>query len=75
MKKTLKKDKKNDSKHHELGEKFHELGDELTQLLKKTKSKFDTADSKTKKGIVAGLAGAATLLAGAIGYKKMKGKK
>lgn len=54
---------------------LHDLGDDLKRVLKKAKDKYDAADDKTKKGIMAGIAGATALIAGAIGYKKIKDKK
>ena len=47
----------------------------MGSLLKDAKVKFDKADDKTKKAVVAGLAGAAAMIAGTIGYHKIKGKK
>ncbi|MFH1427204.1 MAG: hypothetical protein ABIG60_01595 [Patescibacteria group bacterium] len=54
---------------------IHKIGDEVTDLVKSVKEKYGQADDKTKKQVLAGLAGAAALIAGAIGYKKMKKKK
>lgn len=56
-------------------EEIHKMGDELEKLAKKAKTKYDKADDKTKKKIIAGVAGAAALIAGAIGVKKITNKK
>ena len=53
---------------------IHKLGDELSGLIKKAKDKYDNADDKTKKAVIAGIAGATALIAGAISYKKHKKK-
>ena len=64
-KKQVKK-KKPDTKDMAI-EKIREGIDELHELSKKVKERFDKADSKTKKQIMAGVAGAAALLGGIIG--------
>jgi hypothetical protein len=54
---------------------IHKVGDEIMDMIGKAKDKYAKTDPKTKQAIMAGVAGAAALIAGAIGYKKMKGKK
>lgn len=54
---------------------LHKLGDDLVSLAKEVKTKYDKADDKTKKKVLAGAAGAAALLAGAIGINKLRNKK
>ena len=54
---------------------FEKWGNEIGNMVKKAKTKYDQSDDKTKKKVIAGVAGAAALLAGAIGYKKMRDKK
>ena len=53
---------------------FHKLGHEVKRMIDTAKDKYEKADPKTKKAVIAGVAGAAALIAGAIGYKKMKKK-
>lgn len=48
--------------------------DELSELIKKAKGKYEKADPKTKKNLVAGVAGAAAFLAGALSAHAMKKK-
>ncbi|HOZ56182.1 MAG: hypothetical protein BWY51_00179 [Parcubacteria group bacterium ADurb.Bin316] len=48
--------------------------DELVNLAKEAKKKYDKVDDKTKKQVVAGVAGAAALIAAAIGISKMRKK-
>lgn len=48
---------------------------QVSSLLKEAKNKYDQADPKTKQKVVAGLAGAAALIAGAIGLAAAKKKK
>jgi predicted metalloendopeptidase len=45
---------------------------ELGTAVKSAKSKYDALDPKTKKKIVAGLAGATAVVAGAVGYSQLK---
>jgi len=47
----------------------------LTKKVDWAQKKYDKLDEKTKKQIVTGLLGAAALIAGAIGAKKMMKKK
>jgi len=56
-------------------EEIHKLGDELMDLAKNAKAKYQKADPKTKKKIIAGVAGATALIAGVIGLKKATKKK
>ena len=65
------------SSHKEMVvDEVHKMGKNLSGMAKKAKAKYDQADPKTKKAVIAGVAGAAALVAGAIGYHKMKkGKK
>lgn len=51
---------------------LQKLGKEVKGLVDDAKKKYDEADPKAKRAVVAGLAGAAALIAGAITYKKMK---
>lgn len=51
------------------------LKKKIISLTQEAKEKYDSADEKTKKQIITGVAGAATLIAGIIGAKKIKGKK
>jgi hypothetical protein len=60
---------------HEIYDELHKMGDEVVSVVKDAKNKYDQADDKTKKKIITGLAGAAALIAGAIGISKMKKKK
>jgi len=48
---------------------------ELGTAVKSAKSKYDALDPKTKKKIVAGLAGATAVVAGAVGYSQLKRSK
>jgi hypothetical protein len=49
--------------------------DELMGLAKEAKRHYDKVDDKTKKQVVAGVAGAAALIAGIIGISKMRKRK
>ena len=49
--------------------------DELVMMAMHAKKHYDQVDDKTKKQVVAGVAGAAALIAGIIGISKMRGKK
>ncbi len=53
-------------------EKIHQGVAELKKILFMAKTKFDEADDKTKRNIVAGVAGSVALIAGAIGLNKMR---
>ncbi len=56
-------------------EKIHDVADDLGALIKKAKSTYDKADDKTKKKVIAGIAGAGAILAGVLGIKAIKKKK
>ena len=60
---------KSDKKTAAMGA-IHKGVDEIHDLLKRAKEKYEMADDKTKKKIVAGIAGSAALIAGIIGLKK-----
>lgn len=64
---------KNDTKEKIMHE-VQKAGKEIQGLLKTAKAKYDSADPKTKKAVIAGIAGAAALIATAIGMKKAKDK-
>jgi hypothetical protein len=49
--------------------------DELVMMAMHAKKHYDQVDDKTKKQVVAGVAGAAALIAGIIGISKMRKKK
>jgi hypothetical protein len=49
--------------------------DELVMMAMHAKKHYDKVDDKTKKQVVAGVAGAAALIAGIIGISKMRRKK
>lgn len=66
-------DAKKDPKEKVVAE-FQKAGKEIKEMLKTAKSKYDKADPKTKKAVIAVIAGAAALIATAVGYKKMKDK-
>src|SRR3989339_852974 len=51
---------------------IHKLGDNLISMVKTAKTKYEKADNKTKKAVIAGIAGAAALIAGAIAHKRNK---
>jgi vacuolar-type H+-ATPase subunit D/Vma8 len=68
-----KKEPKN--KKDKILDEFEKLGKEISSLVKTAKDKYSKADPKAKQAVIAGIAGAAALIAGVIGYKKMKGKK
>lgn len=59
----------------EIMEKMHEGFGEVSKLVKSAKSKYAQPDEKTKKKVIAGIAGAAVLLAGVIGAKAFRKKK
>jgi len=48
--------------------------DELVVLAKEAKKKYDKVDDKTKKQVIAGVAGAAALIAAAVGVSKLRKK-
>lgn len=49
--------------------------DELVTMAMHAKKHYDRVDDKTKKQVVAGVAGAAALIAAVIGINKMRKKK
>jgi len=53
-------------------EKIYKGVEELKKILIATKARFDDADDKTKKKIIAGVAGSIALIAGAVGISKMR---
>jgi hypothetical protein len=57
------------------GDEFVKTGKTLAKLVKDAKAKYDGADNNTKKKVIAGIAGAAALIAGVIGYHKIKNDK
>ena len=59
----------------EIYKELHKMGDEVVSMIKEAKGKYDNADEDTKKKIVAGIAGAGALIAGAIGLSRIKKKK
>jgi hypothetical protein len=69
LKKETKKKNKQDPQEKVIASIKEKL-DDLEDLVKQAKQKFDKIDGKTKKQIVAGVIGAAAILAGAIGTKK-----
>ncbi len=54
---------------------IHKLGGELTKLAKKAMGRYDQSDDKTKKKIIAGIAGTAALVAGVLSIKSHAKKK
>jgi phosphate uptake regulator len=71
---TKKKTVKIEIDKEEIKREFDKLGREIKSMLKTAKDRYDQADPKAKKAVVAGVAAAATIIAGVIGYKKMKKK-
>lgn len=69
------KKKSRKAKNDKIMKELHKLGDELSGLIKTARKRYEGADEKTKKKVVAGIAGAAALIAGAIGYSKTRKKK
>lgn len=59
----------------EVMEKMHEGFNEVAKLVKSAKEKYAQADEKTKKKVIAGVAGAVAILAGVIGAKALRKKK
>jgi hypothetical protein len=74
-----KKTSKNKSKEKDAMSKIKDeikyVSDELMGLVNTAKKHYDKVDDQTKKKVVAGIIGAAALVAGAIGAKKMMKKK
>lgn len=54
---------------------LQKLGQQIDGQVKKLKKQYDQMDQKTKQTVFAGLAGVATILAGAIATKKIVSKK
>jgi hypothetical protein len=76
MAKTKEKSKKSQSVNAtKIINEFHKIGEDIKTMLQSAKNKYDKADPKTKEALIAGVASAAALIAGVIGYKKMKRKK
>ncbi|MBU1039255.1 hypothetical protein KKC17_03490 [Patescibacteria group bacterium] len=81
MKLSIKKSTKNKIKSNtnkvkdEITEELRKLGDKIMIMTKEAKVKYDQSDEQTKKKILTGVIGAATILSGIIGYKVIKGKK
>jgi hypothetical protein len=72
-KSIAKKIKKN--KNDAVAAEIKKVTDELVGLAKKAKKHYDQVDDKTKKQVVAGIAGAAGLIAAAIGISQLRKKK
>ncbi|MCX6796788.1 MAG: hypothetical protein NTW06_04835 [Candidatus Falkowbacteria bacterium] len=69
-----KKTKKNEK--DKIAQEIKQVTDELILLAKAAKKKYDKVDEKTKQQVVAGIVGAATLIATAVGINKLRrGKK
>lgn len=56
-------------------DEMSKIGGEAKKMIFHAKARFDRADEKTKKKILAGLAGATAVLAAIIGVRKMRRKK
>lgn len=56
-------------------DEMSKVGGEVKKMVGHAKNRFDTADVKTRKKILAGLAGATAVLALLIGAKKMRKRK
>lgn len=52
-----------------------DVGEELSMLAKMAKNRYEEADEKTKKKILAGVIGAGAVIAGALGVKRVMDKK
>jgi hypothetical protein len=63
-----------DCGHERAFAEIKKAGDKLAQMAKKAYQKYDKADPKTKQTIVAGILGAAALIAGAVAVKTKKKK-
>ncbi len=66
--------KKNKKPADQIAIEIKKVTDELVKVAKEAKKKYDKADDKTKKQVIAGVAGAAALIAGAIGLSKLRKK-
>lgn len=71
-KSTTKKTKKTQT--DKIAIEIKKVTDELVGLAKQAKKHYDKVDDKTKKQVVAGVVGAAALIAGAIGISKLRKK-
>ena len=67
--------KNNKKPADQIAAEIKKVTDELVGLAKEAKKHYDKVDDKTKQKVVAGVAGAAALIAAAIGINKMRGKK
>lgn len=56
-------------------DEMSKIGGEAKKMIFHAKARFDGADEKTKKKILAGLAGATAVLAAIVGMRKMRRKK
>jgi hypothetical protein len=77
-KKTTKKSNVNKNKKQttdKVAAEIKKVTDELVMMAMHAKKHYDQVDDKTKKQVVAGVAGAAALIAGIIGISKMRRKK
>jgi hypothetical protein len=74
-KKTPKKQIKEKDTMAKIKDEIKYVSDELLGLVDTAKKHYDKADDRTKKKVMAGILGAAALVAGAIGMKKMMKKK
>jgi hypothetical protein len=72
MKKQKKSPPKQKSKAENVLDEIINIGNDLKSLAVAAKEKFDKADDKTKKKIMAGLASVGALLVAAAGVKKIK---
>ena len=78
---TKKTSKKTDVKKNKkqptdkIAAEIKKVTDELVMMAMHAKKHYDQVDDKTKKQVVAGVAGAAALIAGIIGISKIRGKK
>ena len=61
-------------KEDKIAVEIKKVTDELVKVAKDAKKKYDKIDDKTKKQIIAGVAGAVALIAGAIGVSKLRKK-
>jgi hypothetical protein len=74
-KKTSKNKPKEKDTLAKIKDEIKYVSEELLGLVDTAKKHYDKVDDKTKKKVVAGIIGAAALVAGAIGAKKMMKKK
>lgn len=64
-----------DFNKEKISNEIHKIGEEVKAMVEHAKTKYEKADPKTKQALIAGIAGAAALIAGVIGYKSIKKKK